>query len=292
MLAQQADTTTVPTDQENEGVINFTFHDKFTNRSLGWMSSVDGKTRTNQSYQFGSEYVGKTIGDYINANGTDCLNHILRQISGYKYTGDLSALKQTVITGDDQRISLEYTRLSPIYVRYIDWTNKKVLYVANFHVQDIALPQNFDDKNAYKGDTFDTLPIDPSGYTDLGSDGYQANIPGYTYKQVHSQVTSGDITRTWKSATDSDPIIIDYLYEVSDPVVAKYSREHPKPGKSVQMDIGPLFGYIQDQFNYPLAKQELKRLLTKNGVALIGGVAIRDSYLYLYSHSSLLLLPW
>lgn len=280
MLAQQADTTTVPTDQENEGVINFTFHDKFTNRSLGWMSSVDGKTRTNQSYQFGSEYVGKTIGDYINANGTDCLNHILRQISGYKYTGDLSALKQTVITGDDQRISLEYTRLSPIYVRYIDWTNKKVLYVANFHVQDIALSQNFDDKNAYKGDTFDTLPIDPSGYTDLGSDGYQANIPGYTYKQVHSQVTSGDITRTWKSATDSDPIIIDYLYEVSDPVVAKYSREHPKPGKSVQMDIGPLFGYIQDQFNYPLAKQELKRLLTKNGVAFIGGVAIRDSYLY------------
>lgn len=280
MLAQQADTTTVPIDQENEGVINFTFHDKFTNRSLGWMSSVDGKTRTNQSYQFGSEYVGKTIGDYINANGTDWLNHILRQISGYKYTGDLSALKQTVITGDDQRISLEYTRLSPIYVRYIDWTNKKVLYVANFHVQDIALPQNFDDKNAYKGDTFDTLPIDPSGYTDLGSDGYQANIPGYTYKQVHSQVTSGDITRTWKSAMDSDPIIIDYLYEVSDPVVAKYSREHPKPGKSVQMDIGPLFGYIQDQFNYPLAKQELKRLLTKNGVAFIGGVAIRDSYLY------------
>lgn len=46
------------------------------------------------------------------------------------------------------------------------------------------------------------------------------------------------------------------------------------------MDIGPLFGYIQDQFNYPLAKQELKRLLTKNGVAFIGGVAIRDSYLY------------
>lgn len=255
-----------------------TYYDKFTNQQLGWMSAVDGETYSQGHYKFGSDYVGKTIGDYINDKGTYSLRTLIPQISGYKYTGDLNQLKQTVITGDHQTLNLEYTKLAPVYVRYIDSDNGKVLAVLDFHVPLVGLATNYDDTNADKGDSFETLPVDPSAYTEIG-DQYQANIPGYTYTGQHSAVTSGELIQVQKSATDKNPIFVDYLYKVSDPVVAKYTREHPQLGKAPRFDLGPIFGFIGDKFDYPLAYQNLKKYLTDNGVAFVGGVAIHDGYL-------------
>lgn len=265
-------------DQQNNGEVTTTYYDKFTNKPLRWMSSEDGNYNSSSYFQFGTDYVGKTIGDYINEHGIYCLNTLIPQISGYKYTGDLNALKQTIITGDGQVINLEYTRLAPIYVRYIDEDNKKVLAVLNFHVPQVALAQNFADPKATPGDTFLAKPVDPSAYTEIG-DNYQANIPGYTYTGQHSPVTSGEITQTQISSTDPNPLYIDFYYKVADPVVAKYTREHPEMGHAPRFDMGPIFGFIGDKFDYNLANQKLKDYLTDNGVAYVGGVAVYDSYL-------------
>lgn len=175
-------------------------------------------------------------------------------------------------------MNLEYTKLAPVYVRYIDKDNRKVLTVLDFHVPLVGLATNYDDKNADKGDSFETLPVDPSAYTEIG-DQYQANIPGYKYTGEHSTVTSGELTQVQKSATDSNPIVVDYLYTVSDPVIAKYTREHPQLGKAPKFDLGPIFGFIGDQFDYQLAYKNLNKYLTDNGVAYVGGVAVHGGYL-------------
>ncbi|MEY8442180.1 YSIRK-type signal peptide-containing protein [Lactobacillaceae bacterium 24-114] len=274
-----ATATTQSDNQYHPAEVTFTYYDKFTGKSLGYISSSKGKYRESDYFRFFPEYRGRTIGEFLNEQGMVYIQNIIKQIPGYKYSGDLNELMQTVITGDNQTLKLEYTRLSPIYVRYIDQTDGHVLAKLNFHVAEIGLPKNYEGPKAAPADTFIGYPVDPSTYTEIG-DNYQANIPGYTYTSTHSPVTSGEISQTWNSPTDPNPIYIDFYYKVDNPEIAKYTREHPQLGRAPRFDVGPVATYITDKFNYDLANRNLKKYLTDNGVAYVGGIATYDSYLY------------
>lgn len=233
----------------------------------------DGKI----GWRFNSDQIGKTIDHAFNGSSYDYIR-VIPQINGYKFTGDLNAIKNTIITDKPTTIYLNYTRLAPVYIRYIDTTNNKVITILRLPTDQVALTN--DATGEWKGDNYITNPIAPLNLPGLSKvKDYYPNIPGYAYIGQSHGKTSGEVNQTVKAVKkgnkyylDWNPVVVDYDYKVTDSTVANYSLHHPQLGKMMNLDAIGGEGYMGDPEDYTSAYNGLLDYIKRTGGTYVGGI--------------------
>ncbi len=239
-------------------------------------NGLTGDTVTATHYTFNSDDIGKTIGQAITSDAQYV--NFIPQINGYKFTGDFQALKNTVISDHPQIITLKYTHLSPVVIRYWDDNDNKEITHVILPAQAVALAS--DPTGYWKGDNYVANPISKLNFPGLDNvPNYEPNIPGFTYTGRYDGIPEGQLKQTYKVIKkgteyylDSNPIFVTYHYKINDPVIAQYSLAHPQLGRTLRNDIGPEYGYVGDPINYTLANQGVINFIKRTGASYVGGI--------------------
>ncbi|WP_295728046.1 YSIRK-type signal peptide-containing protein [uncultured Limosilactobacillus sp.] len=282
MTETGADTSNLTINVSSQNIkVRLEFKDALTGKAL---TATD--VRYDQSYQgyrnveFEADKAGQKFGDLIK---NDPISNFIPQINGYQFVGDLSKIKNIQINANDessqpQTIVLEYARLSPVIIRYIDEATGKPITQLHIPTDQVAI--SIDPTGEFKGDTYNTNPVAKLNLPGLAEQAnYQPNIPGFKYTGRHSNNTAGMVTQTYQlknGKLDSNPVYVDYYYQVTDPVVAKYSLSHPELGNTLNNHIGPNGGSIGDQNDYTTANQGVVDFIKKTGSAYVGGINTYD----------------